>query len=212
LYQLAKPLPPNYIPRVQLLVDITEAVLKFEIDNTVGTTVTLLGWAGFGKTTLAKALCHQKKIKQYFLNGFLWISLGKHPQSSQMKLFQIYNQLTNKPLSDKISIEEKLHWYATNYLQRLLVIIDDVWDANDAKVYAEIFSCCKIILTTRSNSISIEIPPKAEIKAQEMSSDEAMMLLTNNIIDIDSLNSSERHMLETLSMDLHRWPLLLSLV
>jgi len=67
LYQPAKPLPPNYIPRVQLLKDITKAVLKFETDNTVGTTVTLLGWAGFGKTTLAKGLCHQKKIEQHFM-------------------------------------------------------------------------------------------------------------------------------------------------
>ena len=213
LYQPAKPLPPNYIPRVQLLEDISKALLSCKTDNTVGTTVTVLGWAGFGKTTLAKALCHQKKIKQYFHDGFLWISLGQRPQSSEMKLIQIYNQLTNKQSdNNNISIEEKLHWYVANHLQRLLVIIDDVWDPHDAKIYAEIFSSCKIILTTRSNNISIEIPAKVEIKAQEMSTDEAMTLLTNNAVDIESLNSSERLMLETLAMDLHRWPLLLSLV
>ena len=118
----------------------------------------------------------------------------------------------NEPSSSNISIKDKLYWYVTNHLQRLLVIIDDVWDANDAKIYAEIFSSCKIILTTRYNNIPIEIPTKVEIKAQEMSTYEAMILLTNNVVDIEKLNSSEKSMLETLSMDLHRWPLLLSLV
>ena len=212
IYQSPPPLPTTYIPRLQLLESTTNAIMSGKIDVTMSTTVTLTGMGGFGKTTMAKALCHQPIIKKYFLDGFLWIKLGQHPPNPEMKLSQLYDQLTNVKLQGNFSPAEKLYCYVTNNLKRLLVIIDDVWDVNDAKIYAEVFSSCKIILTTCKNNVTTYISTKKVIKVEEMSFQEAVQLLTFSVTDAHKVNSSEEQTLKNLATDLHRWPILLSLV
>ena len=206
------PLPTNYIPRPRLLQAATDAILSSKCDATVGITLTLLGMGGFGKTTMAKALCHQPAIKRHFLDGFLWITLGQHPPNTEMKLNQLYDQLTCDKFKSNFSTADKLYGHVTNNLKRLLVVIDDVWYANDAKIYAEVFNTCKIILTTRKNDVVSQISTAKAIKVEEMDVDEAVQLLTNNVIDINETSSSEKRTLEDLATDLHKWPILLSLV
>ena len=192
---------------------ITEAVISNNVDPSVSTTVTLLGFGGFGKTTLATGLCHQPKIQQHFLDGVLWIKLGPKPPDPEMMLIKLYDQLTNEKLQQiNFSMADKLRWYVTSYLQRLLVIIDDVWDARDAEIYVNNFSTCKIVLTTRRRNVSTHIPTKTVIEIEEMSIEESKILLTHRVVDTDKLNSSAIEKLETLAQNLHRWPLLLGLV
>ena len=213
LYQPPPPLPPNYIPRAQLLDAITKAVMSSKVDISVSTTVTLLGFGGFGKTTLATGLCHQPTIQQHFLDGVLWIKLGPKPPDPEMMLVKLYDQLTNEKLQQSnFSMADKLRWYVSSYLKRLLVIIDDVWEAQDAKIYADTFSTCKIVLTTRKSNVSTHIPTKNIIKIEEMSIEESKILLTYRVVDTNKLNSSAIKNLETLAQNLHRWPLLLGLV
>lgn len=213
LYQPPPPLPPNYIPRAQLLDVITKAVIGNKVDPSVSTTVTLLGFGGFGKTTLATGLCHQPKIQQHFLDGILWIKLGPKPPDPEMMLIKLYDQLTNEKLQQSnFSMADKLRWYVSSYLKRLLVIIDDVWDAQDAEIYVNTFSTCKVVLTTRKGDISTYIPTKTVIKIEEMSIEESKKLLTYRVVETDKLNSSAINKLETLAQNLHRWPLLLGLV
>ena len=187
--------------------------MSSKVDPSVSTTVTLLGFGGFGKTTLATGLCHQPTIQQHFLDGVLWIKLGPKPPDPEMMLIKLYDQLTNEKLQQSnFSMADKLRWYVSCYLKRLLVIIDDVWDAQDAIIYADTFSTCKIVLTTRKSNISTHIPTKKVIKIEEMSIEESKILLTYRVVDSDKLNSSAIKMLETLAQNLHRWPLLLGLV
>jgi len=37
------------------------------------------GAGGYGKTTLAKALCHDEAIQEAFDDGILWVTLGESP-------------------------------------------------------------------------------------------------------------------------------------
>ena len=206
-------MPPNYIPRIRLLDVITKAVMTSKVAAEVSATVILQGFGGFGKSTLAAGLCHQPAIQQYFLDGAILIKLGPKPPDPEMMLVKLYNQLTNeKPEQGNFTMEDKLRWYVSTYLKRLLVIIDDVWNAQDALIYASVFNACKIVLTTRKTDISTHIPTKNVIKIEEMSINESKVWLTYHVVDTDKLNASATKMLETLAQDLYKWPLLLGLV
>ena len=211
-YQPPPSLPPNYIHRSELLEAIVKALMNSKVDAEVSTAVTLLGMGGFGKTTIAMGLCHHPTIQRYFLDGILWIKLGPKPPTSEMMLIKLYDQLTNDKLQSNLAITDKLFWYVTNFLKRLLVIIDDVWDPQDALIYVNTFSNCKIVLTTRKNNITIHIPTKKIIEIKEMSMDESLKLLVCRVTDIQRLTTPEREMIETIAQDIHRWPILLGLV
>ncbi len=48
-------------------------------EEPVAITAALRGAGGYGKTTLAKALCHDERIQQAFDDGILWVTLGENP-------------------------------------------------------------------------------------------------------------------------------------
>ena len=111
-----------------------------------------------GKSTLAKALCHDVLVRMYFLDGFLWIRLGPLPVSPAVKLGQLYHLLTNETeVGNQSFFVSKLQHLITNHLHKLLVIIDDVWEVDDALVYTEVFRGCKTVLTTRKQTRSFTI-------------------------------------------------------
>jgi hypothetical protein len=42
-------------------------------------TTALHGAGGFGKTTIAAALCHDEHVITAFFDGILWVTLGRNP-------------------------------------------------------------------------------------------------------------------------------------
>jgi len=75
-------------------------------------------------------------------------------------------------------LKNKINSLVSTHLCKLLVIIDDVWEAEDAMVFADVFSNCKIVLTTRKMDINSVIHPKTCFNINPMSVDEALKLLT----------------------------------
>ena len=225
LFQPPPTLPTHYIERPKLLQEITEKVLSTEIDNTVHITVVITGMAGYGKSTTAIALCYQQLIKKYFPNGFLRIQLGLTPKTKYYMLSQIYRALTGNTWTNPTSnpqgavseddmvtcLSEELNTLCKKN-PRLLVIIDDVWDVEDATDYVEIFSGCKIVLTTRREDVASSIDCKHKICIDSMELSEAIQLLTFKIEDLQTSNSHTAGHLNELAMNLYNWPLLLNLV
>ena len=210
LYQ--SPCPTNYIPRVEILQNISSAVLNSEI-TPIGTTVTIRGIGGIGKSSIAKALCHEPLIIEHFTDGFLWISLTPPLPSLTTMLNEIYQRLTDKsaPMNTSI-LKNKLKSLVSVRSCKLLVILDDVWDAEDAMMFVDLFSSCKIVMTTRKMDINSTIYPKKCFDITSMSIDEAVKLLTFQIVEVDTLRSTDVDKIKDLAKDLHCWPLLLNLV
>ena len=215
----------HYIKRPKLLQSVTEKILNTEIDNTVRITVLITGTAGFGKSTLALALCHQQLLKKHFLNGFLRIQLGEAPKNKFCMLCHIYRTLTGNTWTSPtlnaqgsigeddmvICLSEDLNLLCKRN-PKLLVIIDDVWEVEDAIDYAEIFSGCKIILTTRNKNFTSSIPCKHEVCVDSMELSEAIQLLTSEVKELKIDNPDIISQLNELAINLHNWPLLLNLV
>ena len=199
---------------MELLIEISSAILNSDITPTIGTTVTIRGIGGIGKSTIAKALCHDPLIKECFVNGFLWISLTPPLPNSMTKLSEIYQRLTGtKCATTNISIlQSEIRLLVSNPSCKLLVILDDVREAKDAMMFVDVFSSCKIVMTTRKMNINVKIPPVKCFDIEPMSVNEAVKLLTLKIVEVETLHAYGANIIEELARDLHCWPLLLNLV
>ena len=200
-------MPRHYVQRDQLLDSIVAKLTEKDSIQSVGTTVNISGISGIGKSTLAKALCHDVRLRNYFLDGFLVIRLGPIPLSPAIKLGQLYHQLTNKTdVRDQSFFTDKLQSLVANHLHKLLVIIDDVWEVSDALVYTQVFNGCKIVMTTCRENVNKLIPSKMCITVKQMNEEEAVKLLT---YDLPKKVSPDQ--IAALACKLHYWPLPLKL-
>ena len=179
--------------------------------NSYGTSLTITGAGGFGKTSIVTALCHHPFIKEQFRDGIVFIELGPQATDPSMKLKGLYNLLTDKQC-DVNTVEQKITQLTSLYCRNLLVIIDDVWYVEDVEPIVRAFSNCKIVLTTRMNNIEQYIPTKQVVSVGPMEQSEAISLLTCGVIDVSQLSQDDVSLLDELAQDVHLWPLLLSLV
>ena len=195
-----------------LINDIADKLLQSPVDPTIqGVTVTLTGSGGFGKTTAAKLLCHHCKVKEQFSDGFVFIELGPQPDDSSIKLRGIYNLLTDEQCDISV-VEPKIRHLTREHYHNLLVIIDDVWQHEDAEPLVKAFSNCKIILTTRMNDIEQYIPSQELIFIGSMERNEAISLLTSGIAGNSKPLEESLTLLDELAQDVYLWPLILSLI
>ena len=181
--------------------------------TSVGTTVTVVGVGGFGKTTVVKSLCNQENIKKHFKDGFVFVELGPQAPDAALELHHIYYQLSGKQYPQgKINHIIKEVRNFTSRQCKLLVIIDDVWQIEDAQPLIEAFCNCKIVLTTRMNDLDKFIPSEETVTVGPMEITEAISLMTNGLIDKDKLLQEDIKIVNELAQDVHLWPILLSLV
>ena len=198
-----------------LLDEIATKLLQATNDpNKYGTTLTITGAGGFGKTSTAISLCHHRIVKEQFTDGFVFIELGPQATDPSIKLSQSYHLLTGEYLKqcDINYAEQEINQLTSDYYRNLLVIIDDVWHIEDAEPLVKAFSNCKTILTTRMNDIEQYIPSKYSVIIGPMMEDEAISLLTSGVIDSSQLSQEDVSLLNEISQDVHLWPLLLSLI
>ncbi|XP_065900453.1 uncharacterized protein [Dysidea avara] len=179
--------------------------------------------AGYGKSTLAKVLCHQSSIKNHFSGRVVWIQLGPIPKMRPVSmLLLIYSKLTGKqwtPIAPSVQatltdeetlagLSEALQTLCSS--ENVLVIVDDVWEVEDACTYIETFCGCKIVITTRRKDFTQFFECKHEILVEGMTTTDAIDLLT--IKEFQPVNISIIDQLSQLAKRLYYWPLLLNLV
>ena len=68
-------LPFNYAERTSKLNEVVNAIIDRREANTTALTAALRGAGGFGKSTLAIAVCADERIKQAFAGGIYWVDL-----------------------------------------------------------------------------------------------------------------------------------------
>ena len=205
-------LPSNHVNCQILLDEITTKLLQATDNNDkYGTTLTVIGPGGCGKTTVITALCYHPIVKNHFTAGFLFIELGPQAPRPDTKLKAICNLLTDKKCDINFA-EQKINQLTKGHYRNLLVIIDDVRCFEDAKPLVKAFSNCKTILATRMNDIEQHIPTKQLVIVGSLMQNEAISLLTNGVIDTAQLAQQDMSFLNKLAQDFTQWPLLLSLI
>jgi NB-ARC domain-containing protein len=136
------------------------------------------GWPGVGKTTLAAALAHDPEIAAAFPDGILWASLGQdaHTLSHLAAWGRAFG------IDDLIrgSIEEtSARLTALLRDKRVLLIVDDVWEAAHAVPFKVGGRGCALLITTRLTGVADALAPTPDAiyKLAVLTDDKALELL-----------------------------------
>ena len=121
-------LPEGYVPRPAAFQQIKSAVLERRRGQTTAITTALRGAGGFGKTTLAMALCHDPDIQAAFPE-MLWVELGEQPPRALDLLNRLLASLERSPVEALTLQEARERWQVALRDRACLLVIDDVWQA-----------------------------------------------------------------------------------
>jgi predicted ATPase len=173
---MANPLPAEFVRRPAEFDALMRLLLAQNRESPVAITAALSGAGGYGKTTMATAICHDQQIRNTFKDGILWVTLGQ--SASQLTLI---NEIT--VLSRQLSGERESFTglnEATNRLiellgeRDLLLVIDDVWNPDHARPFLQGGPRCARLITTRnldtlpSNAQSVKVDAMRPSEAIEM--------------------------------------------
>ncbi|KAL4567449.1 hypothetical protein LXL04_023033 [Taraxacum kok-saghyz] len=143
------------------LQDLVEENSTLGLSVKDGSIVPIVGMGGVGKTTLARLLYDEKKVKEHF-EVKVWVCV-----SDEFDIFNISNIIfqsitgENKEFKDlnllQVALKEKLS------MKRFLLVLDDVWSESygDWEILARPFLVgahgSKVIMTTRKLSLLMQL-------------------------------------------------------
>jgi hypothetical protein len=143
--------------------------------------IAVRGWVGVGKTTFVAALAHEPEVEMAFPDGVLWVTLGPTP-NILAELAVWGRALGNDSIVQAGDVRKaSLQLAALLRNKRMLLFVDDVWDAAHAEPFKVGGSGCAMVITTRSETIAQTLVPNPDdvYRLDVLSSDSAYELLSN---------------------------------
>jgi hypothetical protein len=203
---MAPDLPIGFVQRPKQFEALRGLLLEGERKDPVAITTALTGAGGFGKTTLAAALCHDEAIIQAFDDGILWTTLGETPDLADA-LAKLHAGLTGERPAFKDAEDA-----ATSLAERLegkncLVVIDDVWNPAHLEPFLRGGPGCARLITSRLLQVATDVQAQ-RLLVDEMSTSEAVAMLTARLPG----PPPDPGPFQALAHALGEWPLLLRLV
>jgi len=196
----------EWVPRLQEEEDL-KRLLLLDIVKQPPAVTAVVGFGGFGKTALVNAVCRDEAIRDKYKDGELRIVLGENPKDSTAVVLDQIEYLSGTRRT--YATLETAVQYLTSLLaeKAVLIILDDVWNLNDAEPFLLGGAHCHHVMITRR---STAVPPDADqVFVGAMKKSEASALLAPATTD---LNVATRARFTRLANRLSHWPLLLRLV
>ena len=200
-------LPGAFVRRPAAHADL----LAFLVDATSGDpkpgVVALLGAGGFGKTTLAQAVCHDERIQQAFDDGIVWVRFGEQPGDLTGRLQDLV-EIISGTRPDFTGLDAATTRFREVLADRdILLVLDDVWNADHVRPFLSGGARCARLMTTRN---AATLPAGATlVDTTAMTPQEAQQLL---LVGLDAAATVDAQSLARLLQLLGGWPLLVNLV
>jgi hypothetical protein len=147
---MVEDLPEGFIERPGEFDQLLKLLIDDHREEPVAITAALRGAGGYGKTTLAKALCHDEHIQEAFDDGILWVTLGETPGDLTGRIEDLIVTLGDeRPGFTALDA-------AVNRLKELLadrdilIVIDDVWDRAHLNPFIQGGPRCARLISTRN--------------------------------------------------------------
>jgi WD40 repeat protein len=205
---MVEDLPVDYVARPQEFEALIDTLLDQQREEPVAITAALRGAGGYGKTTMAKALCHDERIQQAFDDGILWVTLGENPGNLVGKVEDLI-YLLNKERPGFTGIDAAGARLTELLADRdILLVVDDVWDAMHLKPFLQGGKRSARLVTTRNEDV---LPATAKsLVVDAMQPGEAVQLLSFGL-QPGPFTANEMLALRALVARLGEWALLLKL-
>ncbi|QQQ75756.1 PD40 domain-containing protein [Saccharothrix sp. 6-C] len=200
------------LPKLDESVDrpaLRNALVRMLVSNRhelIGLTA-LQGAGGFGKTTLAVQVCGRPEVRKIFTGGLLWATVGEERHGAE--LASIVNDLSAQLTGERpqFSDPEQAGLHLGRLLDEranILLVLDDVWTAEQYKAFSYGGSTTTRLVTTRNVGC---LPAGARmLRIDEMASAESVELLSRGLVDLPA-GITDRLLHVT-----GNWPLLLAMV
>lgn len=195
----------DFVERPQEFEALLAGVLDASRQNPLAITTALQGSGGFGKTTMAVALCHHDDVLNAFDDGILWATLGESP-NLQHELTKLYAALTGERPAFVDVDDAAIQLAARLDDKNCLIVIDDAWDPNHVKPFLRGGRQCARLITTRRLPVVTEVGAR-RIYVNQMSEDQSVRMLTAALRE----PPAQLAPFQAMARRLGEWPLLLKL-
>jgi len=200
---MVEDLPENLVERPNEFKALISLLYDPQLKESIAKPAALLGAGGFGKTTLAKALCHDDDILAAFDDGILWVRLGEKPGNLNLKVLDLIEVLSGRRPGFQTLDAAGPHLEELLADRDILMVIDDVWGAGHLAPFLRGGNRCARLITTRNRDT---LPAATRtVSVDAMRREEALQLLSTG------LPKDQRAELEKLAARLGEWPVLLKL-
>ena len=205
---MVEDLPADFVARPREYAGLANQLLDSTREEPIAITVALRGAGGYGKTALARALCHDEAIQNAFDDGVLWVTLGERPGDLTALVEDLISMLSGQR-PGFAGLETAVAALAELLADReMLIVIDDVWDAAHLRPFLQGGDRCARLITTRMTDVLS--PGARRVEVDAMAVGEAVALLQQGLGMADMTAGSMA--LVPLARRLGEWPLLLKLV
>ena len=168
---LAPDLPGGYVDRPEKLAPAKDLLVT---ERRAAVTTALQGAGGFGKSTLAAALCHHDDILERFPDGILWTTLGQQPNVTA-ELQRLGEALIGERprWADEVEAVEKMRGLLAR--KKILLVIDDAWTRSPLQAFLDVAGPeCACLVTTRELDLVSDFAP---VHVDELTVEQSITLL-----------------------------------
>ncbi|MBD2463051.1 TIR domain-containing protein [Oscillatoria sp. FACHB-1407] len=172
-------LPPHYLSRSEnlqalenlLLADANRPVVMTGTSRKVG----LCGMGGAGKSVIASGLARDCEVRRSFSDGIFWLTVGQEPTLTTLQI-----QLAQALGSDRQIFEDVRE--GKEHLRELLIdkvcllILDDIWQLEQADAFDVLGQRCRMVVTTRDRGLLTAIGA-VEYPLDVLSAEQSLLLL-----------------------------------
>ncbi|RSH89957.1 hypothetical protein EHS25_001943 [Saitozyma podzolica] len=203
-------MPTHFVPREAKFEEIVSALLDPTKTRRGDLGVVVLhGGGGFGKSTIARAICHDKRVRAVFDDGVLWVQFDERTAPDDaLALIQTQIGLldpNSAPALDLVAAGAQLRQLLAD--RDVLLVLDDVWSHTLLPHFLS--DRATFLVTTRCENVLTHLPG-APVDVEPLTQDQAAQLLSRWLPVAPQPADQER--LTGLAARLGEWALLLELV